>query len=138
MKNKKGFTLIEILIVIGIIGLLAVFLMPSFVGVQDKAKDAAVKKNAEKVQLSVESYNLENETHPIATNISLKTLFDDYLSTGGYMTTIPKNPYTGKAYEDADSAGKIVYNFDSTTNTYTIKGYKRNGSTKIIELTNMQ
>ncbi|MEK7377105.1 MAG: prepilin-type N-terminal cleavage/methylation domain-containing protein [Candidatus Margulisiibacteriota bacterium] len=137
MKNNSGFTLIEILIVIGIIGILAAFLIPSFMGVQDKAKEAAVKSVMRSVQYGVESYNMENETYPIAKDITLKNLYENYLAAGVYMSGLPKNPFTGKLYADGDSAGKIMYTYEDTTGKYVITGYKRNGITKILELTNM-
>ncbi|MCX5749519.1 MAG: type II secretion system protein [Candidatus Saganbacteria bacterium] len=136
MKRKKGFTLIELLVVIGIIGMLAAFLLPTFVGVQDKAKEAGVKSVMHSVQLAVESYNMENETFPIATEIPIKTLYENYLSAIGY-TTVPKNPFTGKAYAASDTAGKIIYTYDAAKNGYTITGYKKNGTSKVQELTNL-
>ena len=135
--NRKGFTLIEMLIVIGIIGILSGFLYPAFMGVQSKAKEAAVKAVMHSVQLGVESYNMENGTYPIANNIPLKSFFDEYLKAGEYMSELPKNPFTNKPYSEGDSAGKIVYSYDLEKNTYTISGYKRNGFSKIQELSNM-
>lgn len=135
--GRQGFTLIELLIVIGIIGILSAFLVPAFFGVQDKAKEAAVKSVMHSVQLGVESYNMENGSYPVATNISLKTLYDNYLSVGGYVAALPKNPFTQKEYSDSDTSGKIIYSYDSTANKYTITGYKKNGFSKIMELTNM-
>ncbi|MGB9613591.1 MAG: type II secretion system protein, partial [Candidatus Margulisiibacteriota bacterium] len=40
IKVRKGFTLVEILVVIGIIGLLSVFLVPNLLGARDRAKEA--------------------------------------------------------------------------------------------------
>ncbi len=135
MDKKKGFTLLELLIVVGIIGILAVFLMPAFVGVRERAKEAGVRSVMHTVQLAVESYNLENMTYPIASNISLKNLFDNYLTGPGYLVNLPKNPFTGKPYTESDTSGKVVYDYDTTKNTYKITGYKKNGSTILQELT---
>lgn len=38
MKNKKGFTLIELIVVIAILGILALFLVPQFMGYANDAK----------------------------------------------------------------------------------------------------
>ena len=135
--DRQGFTLIELLIVIGIIGILSAFMVPAFFGVQDKAKEAGVKSVMHSVQLGVESYNMENDTYPVATNIPLKTLYDNYLSIGGYVADLPKNPFTKKEYTDSDTSGKIIYTYDIETNKYTITGYKKNGFSKVMELTNM-
>ena len=44
-KNKKGFTIVELVIVIGVIGILAGILIPTFVNVTQKAEAAALKSN---------------------------------------------------------------------------------------------
>lgn len=45
MKKKKGFTIVELVIVIGVIGILAGILIPTFVNVNQKAEQAALKSN---------------------------------------------------------------------------------------------
>lgn len=137
MKGNKGFTLIEILVVIGIIGLLAVFLVPNIFGAQDRAKEVAVKSVMHSVQLAVEAYNLENTTFPVGKNIPVNSLCVNYLMPGGYIAKVPSNPYTGKEYKDSDSSGKIIYTYNEIENKYTLEGYKRNGFSKILELSNM-
>jgi len=135
--KRNGFTLIEILVVIGIIGLLAVFLVPNLSGARDRAKEAAVKSVMHTVQLAVEAYQMENDVYPMGTNIPLESLCKNYLMGGDYMAAIPKNPFTGKEYTDADVAGKIVYSYNNATGGYTLEGYKRNGIAKILDLSNM-
>ena len=137
MSKKSGFTLMEMLIVIGIIGLLSLFLVPNLLGAQDRAKDAAVKAVMHTVQLAVESYQMENDVYPLGKNIPLESLSKNYLIQGGYLAAVPKNPFTGKEYVDADTAGKIVYSYDDTNGKYTLTGYKRNGMTRLLELSNM-
>ena len=44
-KKKKGFTIVELVIVIGVIGILAGILIPTFVNVNQKAEEAALKSN---------------------------------------------------------------------------------------------
>jgi type II secretion system protein G len=134
--QRKGFTLIEILVVIAILGLLIFFLVPNFLGVQDRGKEAAVKGVMHSVQLALEAYNMENEVYPVATDTPLQSLCENYLIPGGYLTAVPNNPFTGVAYKDSDTAGKIVYTYDDASGQYTLTGYKRNGRTKILELSN--
>ena len=135
--KKNGFTLIEVLVVLAIVGLLVVFLVPKLMGIQDRAKETAVKAVMHSVQLGVEAYNMENTVYPFATNISIRELCENYLMVGGYIAEVPKNPFTGKEYTDSDTAGKIIYNYDDSTGAYTLIGYKRDGTKKLLELSNM-
>ena len=135
--NKKGFTIIEILVVVGIIGLLAVFLVPNILGAKDRAKEAAVKSVLRSVQLAVEAYEMENLTYPLDNNLAVESLCRNYLMPGGYITSVPQNPFTGREYQDGDAAGRIVYQYDQNTGRYALIGYGRTGLKKIQELANL-
>ena len=56
-NNKKGFTIVELVIVIAVIGILAGILIPTFAGVVGKAEDAAAKDQASRAYTS---YLVEN------------------------------------------------------------------------------
>jgi general secretion pathway protein G len=137
MKKRKGFTMIELLVVIGIIGLLAVFLVPNLLGAKDRAKETAVKSVMHSVQLAIEAYEMENNVYPMEKETALESLCKNYLLPGDYLASVPKNPFTGKEYTDKDKAGKIIYSYSDSSGVYTLKGYSRTGLRKIQELTNM-
>jgi prepilin-type N-terminal cleavage/methylation domain-containing protein len=58
--NKKGFTLIELIIVIAIIGILAMIAIPAYVGQQKKAARTEAYANLENLRLLEEQYFAEN------------------------------------------------------------------------------
>ena len=61
MFNRKGFTLIELMIVVVIIGILAAIAIPNFISMQDRAKESKVKGAAHTLQLAAEDFAVRND-----------------------------------------------------------------------------
>lgn len=97
LSLPKGFTLIEILIVVAILGLILVAVLMSMRTQRQKAEDARVKADLERLRIAFEDYYNDNNCYPPA------TMFDaaaDCNSTAlaPYMTNIPCDPRTEEPY----------------------------------------
>lgn len=65
-KNKKGFTLVEIMIVVVIIGLLAAMAIPAFQKVRANSQNKAVLNNVRQITSAADQYFLENGVTTVA------------------------------------------------------------------------
>lgn len=89
LRSNKGFTLIELCIVVVIIGIIAVIAIPSYNDMQDAAKEGSVRANMHTLQLSLEDFAVENGgTYPVSSKDMKRVRA---LCPGGVW---PTNPFT--------------------------------------------
>ena len=84
-KNDTGFTLVELMIVMAIIGVLAVVAIPSYVGAVRQAREAVLREDLHVMRDAIDSYTADKQKAPQS--------LDD-LVTEGYLRSIPIDPMT--------------------------------------------
>ncbi len=102
MKNKRGFTLIEIMVVVIILGLLAGIVLPKILGREEEAKVSAAKVQIKSIESALDGFKLDNGFYP-TTDQGLSALIKkpevgripDKWNEGGYLkpARIPKDPW---------------------------------------------
>jgi general secretion pathway protein G len=115
INNKKGFTLVELLVVITIIGILAVGGLSLFASAQQKARDSVRQTDMRALIVTVEQLNLDGVGGDIDVNTgegsacnggfpldASADLFADKITYYGYLDKVP---------EDPTSAGQFMYRY---------------------------
>ena len=136
MKNAQGFTLIELMIVVVIIGILAAIAVPNYIQMESRAKEAGTKSNMHLFQLTAEDYSIRNDAHYADDAATVAAI----LPGGGTM----QNPFTHQSGPDLSwenrpsvlgnppfMAGLVSY-ADSATQWYNIKGVGANGQLLLV------
>ncbi len=141
MLNKKGFTLIELMIVVVIIGILAAIAIPNFINMQSRAKEASVKSNAHTIQLAAEDFSVQND------GVYADDIGADTTPGGDTITALLpggallENPFSKAGDSPSDNApvnaGQVGYtpvdpDGDGTNDGYLIEGLGKDAAAPFV------
>ena len=121
---KKGFTLLELLIVVVILGVLALIAAPALLNAADQAKEGAVKANVSAAASTITSQFALNSTKT-ATQVAA-----DVVTSLSANNTNPINSANNAFSTSATTAGTVALTASGTN--VTINGYGKTGGTSII------
>jgi len=97
-RSNRGFTLVEIMIVVVIIGLLAAMAIPAFQKVRSSSQDKAVLNNARQLSAAADQYYLENGV----STVSISNL----VGSSNYVKAV--NTVAGETYPGSYTQGETI------------------------------
>jgi general secretion pathway protein G len=102
---QRGFTLLEVMVVVVILGILAALVVPKIISRPDEARAIAARQDIASLMQALKLYRLDNQRYP-STEQGLQALVARPASaplapnwkTGGYVERLPKDPW-GNPYQ---------------------------------------
>jgi type II secretion system protein G len=112
-SSERGFTLIEMMIVVAIIAILVGILVPNFIRARAQAQTAACEANLKEIATSLEEYETDHEAYPDVTTLTNVTNTDANLGT--YLRQTPIDPVAPNGNYEYE-----VANYNEGNASYTI------------------
>ena len=100
-RRSQGFTLIELMIVVVIIGILAAIAIPNFIAMQDRAHEGSTKSNMHTLQLTTEDWGVQHDSFYPNTAAQIVSI----MPSAGFQFKNPFDGTTGSNNAWADIAG---------------------------------
>ena len=104
-RSEQGFTLLELMIVMVVIGLLAAIAIPSYTNNIRNAKEAVLKEDLHTMRTAIDSYTVDKQKAPQS--------LDDLVQEG-YLKTMPVDPFTKRSDTWVPVEDDSMTNIDQT------------------------
>ena len=115
VANQRGFTLIELMIVVAIIGILAAIAIPLYANVQARARTAKAQADARALASAVSIYGAHMGAIPNALpDLTVAVVNAQGQTAGPFMTKVPDPPTGWAAYGYARDTASGTFNINST------------------------
>jgi general secretion pathway protein G len=104
-RSQSGFTLIELMIVMAIIGILATLAVPSYVTALKHAREAVLREDLQVMRQAIDSYTMDKQKAPQS--------LDDLVQSG-YLKIIPQDPMTHSSDTWVTDQSQDMYSIDQS------------------------
>lgn len=104
-KQDAGFTLVELMIVMAIIGVLSMVAVPSYISAIKHAREAVLKEDLHTLRAAIDSYTMDKQKAPQA--------LDDLIQDG-YLKSLPEDPMTKSTTTWVTDSSDAMHSLDQT------------------------
>lgn len=120
LRGQRGFTLVELMVVIAILGILAAIAIPRFSGATDRADAAKVEADMSTLASALEVYRANHGSYPAGLNLKTgATKSDNALLQDGLIASVPLPPHATDTKHNGWS-GNYTYHHDNANETYNL------------------
>ena len=114
-RDRRGFTLVELMIVVNILGILSLISIPSYMGLKDKAADAAAMGNLRNARTAINAFWQDNQSY---SGLSLNALLAYNSALDANKFTLTGVTSTTYCVQSPQGTGARVWRLNGPTSLY--------------------